>query len=123
VEPTVLIVDDHSGFRSWARAFLQTEGWLVVGEANDGEEAIAAARTLSPLVVLLDVQLPGRDGFEVAEVLARVVPKAAVVLTSSRSADDYTSQLDQALGRVVRGFIGKEDLTGAALDRIIGGER
>ena len=63
---SVLIVDDHPSFRSSARMLLESEGYRVVGEADDGETAIAAVRDLAPDVVLLDVQLPGIDGFEVS---------------------------------------------------------
>lgn len=63
---TVLIVDDHEGFRQVARALLEAAGIRVVGEAADGESAIAEAERLRPQLVLLDVQLPGIDGFEVA---------------------------------------------------------
>ena len=61
----VLIVDDHAGFRSTARALLEAEGFEVVGEAEDGVSGLRAARELHPDIVLLDVQLPDFDGFEV----------------------------------------------------------
>ena len=67
---SVLIVDDHAGFRSGARALLEADGFDVLGEAADGESAVEQARRLRPQVVLLDVQLPGIDGFAVAESLA-----------------------------------------------------
>ena len=67
---TVLIVDDHDGFRAGARALLEADGFEVVGEAADGAAALEEVRRLRPEVVLLDVQLPGIDGFEVAERLA-----------------------------------------------------
>ena len=79
LRPTVLIVDDHPAFRSLARALLESEGFAVVGEAEDGEAAIAAVAALRPAVVLLDVQLPGLDGFEVAERLAAQADAPAVV--------------------------------------------
>jgi len=121
VNERVLIVDDHPAFRAWARAFLEAEGFLVVGEAGDGEGALAAARELWPEVVLLDIQLPGADGFEVARLLAGVVPQAVVVLTSSRAAADYGPQLELAMGGDVSGFVGKGDLSRSALERAIEG--
>src|SRR5262249_47718175 len=63
---TVLIVDDHEGFRRVARELLEADGVEVVGEAADGESAITEAERLRPQLVLLDVQLPDIDGFEVA---------------------------------------------------------
>ncbi len=67
---SVLIVDDHPSFRLSARRMLEAYGYTVVGEAEDGERALAAAEELKPDLVLLDVQLPDIDGFEVAERLA-----------------------------------------------------
>src|SRR5437763_6772896 len=88
---TVLIVDDHPSFRSTARALLEAEGYVVVGEADDGASAVAAASELRPDVVLLDVQLPDFDGFEVAQRLRSssngAVPR--IVLTSSRDGSDF----------------------------------
>ena len=65
----VLIVDDHAPFRSIARQVLTADGFLVVGQAADGAEAIRACGELRPDLVLLDVQLPDIDGFAVAAVL------------------------------------------------------
>ena len=66
---TVLIVDDHAGFRSFARALLEAEGFDVVGEAQDGATAIAEGARLGPQLVLLDVALPDMDGFAVCDAL------------------------------------------------------
>jgi len=107
---TVLVVDDHPTFRASARRLLELEGFQVVGEAADGESALRLARELEPGLVLLDVGLPDRSGFEVAEELADA--RTRVVLISSRAQSD--------LGRRVResgalGFISKEQLSGEAL--------
>ena len=83
---TVLIVDDHADFRAFARVLLEAGGFEVVGEAGDGAAALAAARELRPALVLLDVQLPDRDGFAVCERLAAGDAPPVVVLTSSRDA-------------------------------------
>ncbi len=63
---TVLVVDDHAGFRSRVRLLLETEGYEVVGEAADGQTAVEEARRLLPDIVVLDIQLPDTDGFDVA---------------------------------------------------------
>jgi DNA-binding NarL/FixJ family response regulator len=114
MRPTLLIVDDHAGFRSLARRLLTVGGFEVVGEAADGRAAIAAARRLRPDVVLLDVQLPDIDGPEVAARLAAANGLCpAVVLTSSRDLHDLG-----AIGGV-RGFIPKSELSGAALEALL----
>ena len=84
-----MIVDDHASFRASARRLLEAEGFDVIGEAGDGHAAIAAAQKLQPDLVLLDVQLPDINGFEVAERLAALGLPSAVVLTSSRNAAEY----------------------------------
>ena len=106
---TVLIVDDHPGFRRAARALLEAEGYVVVAESATGGEALEAAGRLHPQLVLLDVGLPDLDGLEVCRRLQGTGP--LVVLTSSRDAADYPS-----VDRVgARGFIPKAELSGDAL--------
>jgi DNA-binding NarL/FixJ family response regulator len=117
VRLTVLIVDDHEGFRQVARALLEAEGVQVVGEAADGESAIVEAQRLRPQLVLLDVQLPGIDGFEVAARLAEANDPPAVVLTSTHAADSYRRRLMQSPARA---FIPKDELSGKALAALIG---
>ena len=85
---TVLIVDDHAGFRATARLLLESEGYEVVGEAKDGASAIECARALAPELILLDVQLPDVDGFQVAAELTGGTGRPAVVITSSRDEAD-----------------------------------
>jgi DNA-binding NarL/FixJ family response regulator len=114
--PRLLIVDDHDDFRRSARALLELEGFEVVGVAEDGPSALAAVEALRPDVVLLDIQLPGMDGFEVVELLRARHEPARVVLVSSRSPDAYGTQLLEA---PVRGFVGKDELTGTALHALV----
>jgi DNA-binding NarL/FixJ family response regulator len=116
VRVSVLIVDDHEEFRNSARALLQADGYAVVGEARDGAEAIAEAERLRPEIVLLDIQLPGMDGFAVAERLASWAHPPAVVLISSRDARSYGPRLARA---AARGFLSKADLSGEALSSMV----
>jgi DNA-binding NarL/FixJ family response regulator len=113
----VLIVDDHPSFRATARALLQAEGYDVVGEAENGVGALRQARDLQPDVVLLDVQLPDFDGFEVA---ARLTGQDGstieVVLCSSRDGSDFGPLVAQS---GARGFIPKAELSGAALKAVL----
>lgn len=116
VRRTVLIVDDHEDFRRSAAALLSAEGFDVVGSVRDGEDAIAAVARLRPEVVLLDVQLPGIDGFAVAEELAQTVDPPQVVLISSRDASSYGGRLD---GAQALGFLAKRELSGASLAALV----
>jgi DNA-binding NarL/FixJ family response regulator len=115
---TILIVDDNAGFRLQARAVLETDGFDVVDEAPDGASGLAAARSLRPDLVLLDIGLPDIEGFEVAQALAAEGPPPYVVLTSSREASEYGPRL--ASSRVL-GFIPKDELSGAAIRDLVDG--
>jgi len=117
VRRTLLIVDDHAGFREFARALLDAEGFDVVGEAADGESALVAARRLNPDVVLLDVALPDLDGFTVCDRLTRVGERPAIVMTSSRGIASFRWALERS---GARGFIAKGDLSGPALAELAG---
>jgi len=113
---TVLIVDDHPSFRASARELLEAEGYEIVGEAESGAAAVQAAKELQPDLVLLDVQLPDIDGFQVAEQLRQLADPPAVVLTSSRDSADYGSCI-QICGAT--GFVPKADLSGAAIAALL----
>ena len=113
---TFLIVDDHAPFREQARALLEAEGLVVVGEASDGSSAVEAVRALRPDVVLLDIGLPGLDGFAVAERLAAEVPRPIVILISSREASTYGQRLSTSL---IVGFVQKDELSAAAVGALL----
>ncbi len=88
----------------------------MVGEAGDGESALAAVDRLHPRIVLLDIQLPDIDGFAVAERLARAGDPPTVVLVSSRPVSSYRRRLARS---PVRGFISKSELSGNALSALV----
>ena len=112
---TVLIVDDHASFRAIARAAL-AERFTVVGEAVDGVEAVARATELRPEVVLVDVGLPGLDGFGVAAALATLDDPPQVVLTSSRDRRDLEPLIRDS---PALGFLAKERLSATALGELL----
>jgi DNA-binding NarL/FixJ family response regulator len=114
---TVLIVDDHPSFRATARAILQADGFEVIGEAETGVAGLKSAKELQPDVVLLDVQLPDFNGFEVASRLTSNGDGPHVVLTSSRDASDFGPLVAQS-GAL--GFVPKAELSGAALKAVLG---
>ena len=112
----IVIVDDHASFRASARALLEAEGFDVVGEAVDGGSALEAIARLRPDAVLLDVQLPDIDGFEVAARLAGNGHRSAVVMTSSRAVDEFGDLVSQC---GARGFLPKGELTGDGFAALI----
>jgi DNA-binding NarL/FixJ family response regulator len=113
---TILIVDDHPDFRASVRRLLLDAGYEVVGEASDGASALAAARELRPAIVLLDVQLPDLDGFDVALHLTRDADPPAVVLTSIHDRDDLAGMIAHS---GARGFLPKAELSAPALAEIL----
>ena len=105
----VVLVDDQTLVRQGIRALLSLAPHIaVVGEASDGEEGLAVIARERPDVVLLDIQLPGDDGFVVA---GRLQDRARIVLTSSRDAREYASRLAPDGPP----FIPKAELSGPAL--------
>jgi DNA-binding NarL/FixJ family response regulator len=114
----VLVVDDHPSFRRLATKLLQAGGFEVVGEAQDGQAALARARRLRPDLVLLDVLLPDMSGFAVAEALAADSYRPRVVLVSSRSASELGAALEES---PVAGFLTKSELTADALATLADG--
>jgi len=115
--PTVLVIDDHGGFRATARRLLEREGWSVVGEAADGRAGLAATAALTPDVVLLDIGLPDVDGFEVADRLAASDDPPSIVLISSRDAETYGERVRTS---PARGFLAKHELDGSVLRSLVG---
>ena len=113
---TILIVDDHPSFRASARTVLESEGFDVIGEAADGASAITEICRLRPEIVLLDVQLPDIDGFEVTRRLRPNGSGPAVILVSSRDAGDFGT-LVEASGAC--GFVPKNELSGPAVAALI----
>jgi DNA-binding NarL/FixJ family response regulator len=114
---TVLVVDDHGGFRVSARRLLEAEGFEVVGEAHDAASGIEAARRLRPDVVLLDVRLPDLDGVQASRRIGALNGGSAIILTSSCDVVDLPGALAES---PALGFIPKSELSGQALRKLLG---
>jgi DNA-binding NarL/FixJ family response regulator len=115
--PTVLIVDDHPSFRASARILLEAEGFDVIGEAADGASALEEVVRLSPQVVLLDVQLPDTDGFQIAAALSAANGGApAIILVSSRDGSDFGPLVARS---GARGFVPKAELSGERVQELL----
>jgi DNA-binding NarL/FixJ family response regulator len=113
---SVLIVDDHAGFRAHARRFLECEGYHVVGEAADSASALQAARELAPDSVLVDVYLPDEDGFELTSRLEALDNPPAVVLTSSHD----RAELEPCVAdSAARGFVSKSELSRKTIEELL----
>lgn len=117
---TLVVVDDHAGFRQVVREMLTAAGWRVIGEVSTGAAAPEMVMRLVPDLVLLDVVLPDMDGFDVAERLAAAGCRSAVVLISGHDRSDFAGRVRAA---PVRGFLSKEMISGPALTRLLGGDR
>jgi DNA-binding NarL/FixJ family response regulator len=112
VARTVLIVDDHAGFRRRARRALEADGYKVVGEAQSGAAGIEAAAALGPDVVLLDVHLPDASGFDI---VSRMLG-SDVVLISTHDRHDYADMISRS---GACGFLAKDQLCRATLEALL----
>ena len=106
MRPTILMVDDHDGFRARARVMLERAGFDVVGEATDGATALAAAARLRPDL----------DGFAVATTLRDRGGRERIVLISGREAADYGGRVERS---AADGFIAKQDLSAERLREML----
>jgi DNA-binding NarL/FixJ family response regulator len=110
----VLVVDDQTLFRRVMSAVVdETEGFVLVGYAESGEESIVAARVLRPDLILMDVNLPGIDGMEATRRLREDTTAAAVVLLSTYDEDDWDGQAQEcgAVAYVAKSALGPDRLT------------
>ena len=100
----VLIADDEGMIRSALAALLRLEGDIdVIAECSDGEQAVSEAERLQPDICLLDLEMPGLDGVEVAERLRRTVSARCVIVTRHAR----PGVLRRALAAGVAGFLPK----------------
>ena len=122
-EITVLIVDDHEVVREGLRLSLSRAPHIrVIGEAADGENAIALVERRKPDVVIMDVRMPGMDGLEATKELMKVVPDAAVLIFTAFS---ERSLLARGLESGAKGYILKEaphETLLRAIERVAKGE-
>ncbi len=91
----VVVADDESIVRMDLREMLESLGYLVVGEAGDGESAVHLARELKPNIVIMDIKMPGMDGIEAGRILTeeRISP---VLLLTAYSQHDLVERAKEA---------------------------
>ncbi|MEZ0239664.1 MAG: response regulator transcription factor [Chloroflexota bacterium] len=104
---TVLLVDDHQGFRREAGRLLRDAGFDVVGEAEDAADALRAATRLTPDLILLDIALPDGSGLDLVAPLRVAVPGVRVVLISSRRQSEFGGRIAAS---TADGFVDKVEL-------------
>lgn len=90
---TILIVDDEKSIVDFIKMGLEAEGYLVY-EAYDGNEAIELARKINPNIVILDIMLPGMDGYEVCSIIKKSIKTSVIMLTALDEVDDKVKGLD-----------------------------
>jgi DNA-binding NarL/FixJ family response regulator len=113
---SVLIVDDHELLRAGLRSRLEREpGIAVVGEAESAERAVVVARSVQPDVILLDLLLPRKSGYDAIPDLAEVAPQAKVIVVSSQTAP---SSIRRALSAGAAGYLPKRSSDGELLSAI-----
>jgi DNA-binding NarL/FixJ family response regulator len=116
---SVLIVDDQPPFRAAARTLVSVlRGWDVVGEVDNGEDAVASALTLRPDVVLMDINLPGISGIEATRRIIASRPDIRVVLLSTYQAADLPAD---AMDCGAAAYVRKEDLSPRVLREVVAG--
>jgi DNA-binding NarL/FixJ family response regulator len=117
----ILLADDHEIVRQGLRLLLQREGFEVVGEAADGQEAIRIARESCPDVAVLDYAMPLLNGIGAAHEITQVCPRTKVVLLTMHTDDHYV--LD-ALRTGIPGFVVKTEAPAdlvRAIHAVLGG--
>ena len=113
---TVLTVDDQQVFRRAARKLIAaTPGFLQVGEAASGRQALKLAEELRPDMVLVDVRMPDMDGLETTRRLAEMSPDAVLVLISLEEVPELPSAVD-SVGAAAH--VRKQSLSTAVLRKI-----
>jgi DNA-binding NarL/FixJ family response regulator len=110
----VLLVDDHSFFGEGLRGMVEADGMIVVGEASEGAEAIALARSEAPDVAVIDLNMPGVGGMRaVSQILAANPQTQVVVLSASADRDDALQALRAGASSYLRKDMSLDDLAGA----------
>ncbi|MFZ0035873.1 MAG: response regulator transcription factor [Candidatus Acidiferrales bacterium] len=101
------MADDNESVRSTLRDILQSEsGWEVCGEAENGEEAVRQARELSPDIIVMDIMMPKRNGFQATREIVRVAPQIRILIMTLY---EFPELRRQAHSAGALGFVLKSD--------------
>jgi len=113
----VVIADDHRLFAQALEAILSGDDRIeIAGHARDGHEAVELARKLEPDVILMDIAMPGMDGFQATRVIKKDQPAACILmLTGSNSRND----VDRARKAGAAGYVTKDRIAAELIDAIL----
>ncbi len=112
----ILVIDDNTAFRAAVGRLLATDAFVVVAGAATGASGVQLAREHKPDLVIVDVQLPDTDGFDVAEQLSGLDVSLQVILTSSLDSSDLGALVAES---PARGFIPKAELSAPAIEALL----
>ncbi|HID32991.1 MAG TPA: response regulator transcription factor, partial [Anaerolineae bacterium] len=114
---TFLIADDFPSSRAQLRNVIEsTARWRVVGEADDGSEAIAKARQLRPHIVILDVSMPGINGIRAAKAIKESLPETHIIIYSAHNAPLIAQR---ALAAGADAYFDKSELEQKTLSKLV----
>ncbi|MCC7129244.1 MAG: response regulator transcription factor [Anaerolineae bacterium] len=110
----ILLVDDHALFREGLAGILSAQPDIVViGEANDGLEAVVMARELRPDLILMDIQMRGCDGLEATQLIKKELPETVIVMLTVRDEED---KLFEAIKSGAQGYLLKSIRSSQMID-------
>ena len=113
---SVLLADDHPIFRAGLRHIIETDPeFSIVAEVGDGDACIAQANILKPNIIVTDLSMPGKNGFEISSWAANNLPDTRTIIVSMHSSKDY---IQQGIESGAYAFIAKEDTSNDLLAAI-----
>jgi two-component system response regulator NreC len=111
----IVLADDHVLVRQSLKALLEREGFQVVAEASDGQEAVRHAGSLQPDIVVMDISMPILNGLNAAREMSRSIPKTKIILLTQHDEGQYISE---ALDAGVKGYVLKNQVASDLLEAI-----
>ena len=111
----VVLADDHVLVRQSLKALLDREGFKVVAEASDGQEAVRQVESMQPDIAILDISMPTLNGIDAAREIGRIAPKVKTILLTQHDEDEYISE---ALDAGMRGYVLKSQVASDLLEAI-----
>ena len=103
----VVLADDHVLVRQGLKSMLEREGFQIVAEASDGQEALRYAQTLNPDIAVMDITMPILNGLDAARQMSISSPKVKIILLTQHDEEQY---LSEALEAGVKGYVLKSQV-------------